>query len=450
MFLSAYRGFFLASGFPLIVLALLLGGAGCTRPQTDEMREITFAYWGTPEQQSAAETLIQEFEELHPKTKVRSLVMGYGRYFDKLQAMMVGNVAPDLMMVGVNYYDEWAHRGVLLDVTEDFEALMEMGEVMPVPQEAVMRDGHVYGLPVNITGVNTCINVEAFQRAGIPIPENGRISWRELLEAAPKLSARHGDPDAPTDYAMAMPSPIVFFWQEGVDLFDDPHRPAKVAINTPKAVEVLDFVRELQNSGYVVPPEVGLDQDVRQLFRDGRIAIFFDSFIGSLMFYDKTAFEWDILNFPSGSQSNVSTLGSMTLGVWSNSPNQEAARKFARFFASPRGAEFTMRTQRWQPIYREVAFGEKFLALSPPPSIHRFSERMEEGASRQVIYAPGIQEVNRLFNDRMLQAVSHPDVSSEEILRGLEVDLERWLTRMRARGALKRRRAGHARGNNKE
>lgn len=417
-------------------LVLLLAVAGCTRPSSDDMREITFAYWGTPEQQRAAEGLIDEFEEMHPNIRVRSLVTGYARYFNKMQAMMVGNVAPDLMMVGVNYYDEWAYRGVLLDVTEDFAALMDMGEIMPVPREAVERDGRVYGLPVNITGVTTCINVEAFREAGIPIPEDGRIAWAELIEAAPRLSARHGDPAALTDYAMIMPPPVVLFWQEGLDLFDDRHHPTRVTINTPAAVEVLDLARDLYGSGYVVPPEVGMDQGMRELFRDGRVAVYFDSLIGSLMFYDKTAFEWDVLSFPYGTKSNVSTMGSMSLGIWSNSPNQEAARIFARFFASPKGAEFTMRTQRWQPIYREVAFGEKFLAMSPPPSMHRFSEMMEEGASRQLIYAPGIQEVNRLFNDRMSQAFSQPGVSSGEILRGLEMDLERWLRRMRERGVL--------------
>lgn len=419
-----------------LLLCIFVFVGGCTRSTRDGVEQITFAYWGTPEQARAAEHLISEFEELHPEIRVRSQVMGYGRYFDKLQAMMVGNVAPDLMMVGVNYYDEWSSRGVLLDVTEDFAALQEMGEIMPVPRQAVEREGRVYGLPVNITGVVTCINVDAFRAAGIAIPEDGRITWRELVEFAPELSARHGNPDAPTDYAMMLPHPVVFFWQEGLDLFDDPAQPASVTINTPEAVEVLDFLRRLNASGFVVPPEVGLDEGYRELFRDGRLAIFFDNLIGSLMFYDQTAFEWDVLKFPFGSESNVSTHGSMTLGVWSNSSKKEAARKFARFFTSPDGARFTMRTQRWQPSYREVAYGEEFLAMSPPESMHRFSEMMEEGASRQLIYAPGIQEVNRLFTNRMAQAFSVADIPSSEVLRGLEEDLNRWLRRMRKRGFL--------------
>jgi multiple sugar transport system substrate-binding protein len=427
------------SRFVRWILALAAGLAllvGCTRPDTGDVTEITFAYWGTPEQQRAARGLIREFEEMNPHIRVRSLVMGYNRYFQKMQAMMVGNIAPDLMMVGVNYYDEWAHRGVLLDVTEDFVALNEMGEMMPVPREAVERDGRVFGLPVNITGVVTCVNLDAFRRAGIPVPADGRISWKELVEIAPRLSRRHGDPSAPTDYAMVMPSPIVFFWQEGHDLFEDPWNPVKVTINTPEAAEVLDFVRWFQRSGLVVPPEVGLDEGYRELFRDGRVAIFFDNLIGSLMFYDQTAFEWDILQYPYGSRSNVSPLGSMTIGVWSNSKKQYAARAFARHFASPQGAAFTMRTQRWQPSYREVAYGEEFLGMSPPASMHRFSEMMEQGASRQSIYSPGIQEVTRLFNNRMSQAYSHPEISSAEILRGLEEDLTRWVRRMQNRGVL--------------
>lgn len=414
----------------------LLAAGGCTRSNPDGVERITFAYWGTPEQAQAADELIREFEKKHPGIEVRSQVMGYNRYFDKLQAMMVGNVAPDLMMVGVNYYDEWSRRGVLLDVTEDFAALEEMGEIMPVPREAVERKGRVYGLPVNITGAVTCINIDAFREAGIPVPEDGRITWREIIEFAPRLSSRHGDPDAPTDYVFNLPSPIIFFWQEGIDLFDDPWNPTAVTINTPEAAEVLDFVRQLNASGYVIPPEVGRDEGYRELFRDGRVAMFFDNLIGTLMFYDQTDFEWDIATFPHGAESNVSSLSSMTLGIWSGSPNKEAARKFARFFASPEGAAYTMKTQRWQPSYREIAYGEEFLAMSPPASMHRFSEMMEEGASRQTIYAPGIQAVNRIFADRISQAFSEPDLPSAEVLRGLEEDLNRWLSRMQQRGLL--------------
>lgn len=433
-YVARNRDFPRSRGVQWLSCSLCSRPVGCTRPENDDVTDITFAFWGTPEQQRAAKELVDNFEETHSGIRVDLNVSGYGRYFDRIQAMMVGNVAPDLMMIGVNYYDEWAHRGVLLDVTEDFEALSEMGEIMPVPREAVMREGRVYGLPVNITGITTCINVDAFREAGIEIPADGKITWRELVEAAPKLSSRHGDPDAPTEYSMILPHPVVFFWQEGMDLFDDRYHPTEVTINSPEAVDVLDFVRDFYASGYVVPPEVTADSGYHQLFRDGRVAIFFDNLIGSLMFYDQTDFAWDTLGFPYGSESNVSTLGSMTLGIWSQSPNKEAARKFARFFASPEGAEYTMRTQRWQPIYREVAYGEEFLALSPPPSVHRFSEMMEEGASRQLVSTPGIQEVNRLFMDRMSQAFSERDTPSAEILRGLETDLERWLRRMRSRG----------------
>lgn len=422
-------GFVPAVAATTVILVLFLFFAACARVE-DENR-ITFALWGTPEQERAARELIRAFGEHDPEIEVELLVMGYGRYFDRLQAMMIGQVAPDVMMIGVNYYDEWLARGILLDVTDDFHELEKMGEVMPVAREAVERGGRIYGYPVNITGVVTCVNLDAFRQAGIDLPEDGQLSWEDIMEMAPRLSARHGDPNAPTDYAMILPSLIVFFWQEGLDLFDDPYDPAEVTINHPRAVAVIERIRELHRRGWVVPPEVGLDEGYRELFRDGRVAIFFDNLIGSLMFYDRTGFEWDILPFPEGSESNVSALGSMSLGIWSNSPNQEAARKFARFCASPEGARLNMRSQRWQPIYRKIAYGDEFRAMGPPPSMHRFSEMMEEGASRPILYAPGLQTVNRIFTDRMSQALSEPERPAEVILGGLEDDLNRWLSRQR-------------------
>lgn len=419
-------------GLPVTCLSVWILG-GCTHPVPEGEARITFGLWGTHEQERGWQVVIDEFRRLNPDIRVTVLPMGYGRYFQKMQAMMVGNVAPDVFMIGVAYYDEWLSRGVLSDLTREYHQLLNQGEMMPLPRLAVERNDRVFGLPLNVTGVVTCVNLDALAAAGIEVPEQG-WTWKEMLDMAPRLSARRGDPNAPTDYAMVLPHSVIFFWQAGIDLFDDPHYPTRVTINTPKAVEVLDALRQLYASGFAAPPEVGMDQGYRELFRDGRVAFYFDSLIGTLMFYDRTQFDWDIRPFPRGEVSNVSYMGSVTVGVWSGSGEPAAARKLAQFLASPYAARVAMKNQRFLPAYREIAFGEEFLAMQPPPSMHHFASMMEEEAARTFIYGPGLEQVNRIFLDRISQAFSVPQIHSATIISGLEDDLIRWLQRMRRRG----------------
>ncbi len=417
-----------------VVLAGLFVFSGCTRPPEADANRIQFSIWGSVQQQKAEEEMLLAFQEEYPDISVDLLVIG-SRYPEKIQAMFVGNVAPDVVMVNLNQYDEWSVRGVLEDLTEDFHILNEESEFLPIPRRVVERDGRIFGLPINAHGQATFYNQDALRAANIEIPEEG-LTWDFLEEIAPRLSARHGDPDAPTDYVMLMPGANIIFWQFGAQLFDDLYHPTRVTVNTPEAVEALDFIRRVRSSGLAVPPEVAADQGTFQLFRDGRVAFYFNGRWMTPEFAGRTAFEWDVLPMPAGPVSNITAHGGTVLAVWKNSPRKEVARKFVRFYASPKGNRISMHWMRNVPTFREVAYGEEFFALHPPENLRVFSETMEDGAAQFNLYAPGVAEVGRLLDARVQQALSRPDIPTETVIAGLEIDLERWLQRMKTRGVL--------------
>ncbi len=414
----------------MVATGLLL--TGCARPPEEDANRIRFAIWGSVRQEAAERRMIEEFQRLHPEIRVDLITIG-SRYPEKMQAMMVGNVAPDVFLILLYDYYDWAARGVLKDLTDDFEAMREEGEILPVAEKLVQFRGRVHGLPVNAHGFVLYCNLDALESAGVSIPEEG-FSWEHLREIAPRLSARHGDPDAPTDYLLQLPQPVIFFWQHGVQLFDDLTHPTRVTVNTPAAVEALDFYRGLQGSGHAVPPEVVQDEGSFQLFRDGRTAFFISGRWSAPEFIDRTAFRWDIHRYPRGPVSDVTWHGGSTIGIWSKTPRVEAARAFARFYTSREGSALNMQFGRTVPVHRDLAYGEEFLGIGRPPGMRRFSETMEDGAANFFLYAPGAREVTRIFNQRMEQAVATPELSSEELLVRLEEDLNRWLDRMKQRG----------------
>jgi multiple sugar transport system substrate-binding protein len=405
------------------VFLLILGLAGCVPPKNDRT-EILFSMWGSLKQLEVERRMIEEFERAHPDIRVRMLPIGH-RYPDKIQAMMVGGAAPDVVMVEMNQYDEWASRGVLLDLTESVLRVADGDELLPVPSRAFERDGRYFGVPVNAHGLATYVNLDAIRAAGFEFERDfTRLTWEKLLEFAPRLSKRKGDPRAPTDFAFLMPHPSIIFFGYGGKLFDDPERPDQVAVPSPEAKAAFEMIRRAYRSGYAVPPDVVSDQGTYQLFREGRVALLFDGRWRTPELKD-TKFTWDVVPIPAGPAGAITTHGGTIAGIWSGSPNADAARKFIEFYGSREGARAAASAGRNVPVFRRLAFGE-FLQHRPPHSIRQFPETMEAGRSQILLYGPGLAEVNSIFG-RAVDTALHTDRPIDSILAILQSDLHDWL-----------------------
>ncbi len=83
------------------------------------------------------------FEKTHSCVRISLLPIG-ARYSEKLQAMMVWDVALDIIMVEMTQSFEWASRGVLLDLTEDMQLLTKEHALMPVPEMAFGHGGQFH------------------------------------------------------------------------------------------------------------------------------------------------------------------------------------------------------------------------------------------------------------------------------------------------------------------
>jgi multiple sugar transport system substrate-binding protein len=415
---------------PAVVAALAWGGlSSCTRPE-EEANTIVFSYWGSPEQQRTERAVIEAFEAANPGVRVKSLPVSppLQRYNDKVQAMLVGQVAPDVIMIEFSRYDEWRARGVLEDVTGQMAELSQHDELMPVARRAFERDGKFFAVPTNAHAYVTYFNRDALAAAGVAMPE--AMTWAWLEEVAPKLSRRAGSTTATSDYAFQLPLPSIMLWAFGASLFDDLFNPTRSTVNTPEAVEAIACIRRLLATGAVLPPEIGtmtLDVGTYQLFRDAKLAFFFSGRWSTPDLVSVTSFSWDVRPMPSGPAGNMSQHGGTLLGVWSGSKNKELAKRFVQFYASSEGMKIVLQGKRLVPVFRKMAYGDEFLALTPPQSLRIFSESMEAGAASNYIYAPGYSEVKRIFEGAMERAMIRPDIPAETILASLEKELNRWI-----------------------
>ncbi|MCC6414339.1 MAG: sugar ABC transporter substrate-binding protein [Opitutaceae bacterium] len=411
-------------------LVCLVVAAGCARTESGR-RTITYSFWGTPEQQKTELAVIRAFEAAHPGVRVvpRPVPGAVPRYNDKLQAMFVGQVAPDVVMIEMSRYDDWASRGVLADISDDVEELARSYDMMPVVRQAFARDGRFYAAPINAHAQAMFYNREALAAAGVEAPAEG-FTWEELLTLAPRLARHAGASGAVTDYAFQLPPPTILFWAFGGRLFDDLYQPQRATVNSPGGAAAVRFMRRALATDAVLPPDIGAlasDTGTYQLFRDGRVALFVSGRWMTPDFMGIRNFTWDVLPIPAGPAGRISQHGGTALGVWRGSREPELARAFVRFYASPEGVRLTMAGRRYVPVYRRMAFSEEFLRLTPPESLAVFSRSMEAGAALNYLYAPGYSDVKRLFDAAMEKAIIRTDLAPEAILAELEQELNRWL-----------------------
>jgi multiple sugar transport system substrate-binding protein len=419
----------------LMAIAVLTVFGGCRRAESGRV-EILFSLWGSQEQLRVEQQIIAAFEAEHPHIKVRAMAIGQ-RYPQKIQAMMVGNVAPDVIMVEMVQYDEWATRGALLDVTDAVAAAVGDRELLPLPQRAFGRDGRYYGLPVNCHGMVVYVNLEALAQAGVPLP-GPNTTWEQYLALAPQLSRRGGNPAALTDYAFLMPPTEMIFQAYGVELFDDRYEPTAPAINTPEARAAFDLIRRMRHSAAVVPPDVNQEQSSFQLFRDGRIAFYFSGRWSTPQFAGHTQFDWDVIGPPRGPAGNRTMHGGTAIAVNSRSRHIEAATQFIQFYGSEQAERILIPAGRHVPVTRSGAYGEQFMGQRPPHSIHQFVATLEGDTASIFLYAPGSAEALRYYYSRVQQTL-FTNADTDRVVLALEQDLNRWLRDNRAAGSPTRR-----------
>ncbi len=420
----------LAAG--LALAAALLLGPGCRVRQADERPSIRFAVWGTAAQQQVEEEIIRAFELTEPGVRVELLTLEFTSYDEKIQAMMVGRAAPDVMLVKNYTYDDWAVRGVLADVTDLAREMDGEDELMPMARTIFSRAGHYFALPVNVHGLVTFVNLDALAAAGVTVPGED-LSWADIWRVAPKLSRRAGHPEAPADYALFEPPAYPVMAGLGGALFDDPYSPTKVTIDSPEGHAWVRWYQQLAATGWSAPRDVALDQGTYQLFRDGRVVFFFSGRWQVPDLAGQTAFRWDILPFPSGPHGHVTMHGGTGIAVSTASRQPEAARAFARFYAGHGGARVAMHAGRTVPVQRALAHSREFLDLHPPASNRYFVDTMEANAAGYWLYAPGALEVLQIVNRRMDEALNDLDLAPAVVTQRLRDDLVRWLERQQRR-----------------
>ncbi len=199
--------------------------------------EIEFWFAGGKTAVKVIQGIVDDYNKSQDKYYVKAVVQAdYDETYQKLQASIAGNVAPDVALIEVVPTYNLATKGLLTDLTDTIanDSEFDKDDYINVFMEQGMADGKNYALPAYGTTQVFYYNRALFEKAGVK--EEDIKTWNDLNNAYDKVKAAGGTyvwepmwgPDNLVDVSLS----------NGAKLLSDDGK--TVLINSPEWVEVWD------------------------------------------------------------------------------------------------------------------------------------------------------------------------------------------------------------------
>lgn len=377
-----------------------------------------FTFSAAPDHLDSLDQMIAAFETANPGIDVQVETAPFDQYFTKLQTLVAGGTAPDVFELNYENFVSYASKGVLADLTP--MAAAEPGfaaRFYPRAYEAFSRDGKQYGLPQSFSNVVLFYNKELFDAAGVAYP-TADWTWEDELAAAEQLT----DPAAGV---WGSYSPVQFWEfyktaaQSGCSVLSEDG--SAVTINEPGCVESLSWMVDKINTHKIAPSDADMagvsDGD---LFEQGKIAMLRT---GIWMFgaFEDAPFAWDIALEPGNTQKAHHFFAN-AVAVSANSPQQEAAWKWAQFFTSSPSAAAIRVEASWElPALNDQALFDDWLAQSPPESREVVFQALDS-----LVTPPVIEQQSQMQDavNTLLEQAKLGQITPQEALDQAKAEIE--------------------------
>lgn len=326
----------LKSGTALLAtVALLAPMAACGSSSSDGKTEITIAFWGG---NGSKEIMQKRVDAIKSQLKGIKIKLQWipEDYDTKIQTMMSGNTAPDIMEVAeaVNAYSS---RGQLEDLTPYFKKLgvdanSRFGEAAV---KMYSMDGKMYAAPDRVAPNVVFYNKDMFKEAGVD--ENiSEWDWDTLRENLKKLTKRSGNKTTQWGLAEGMWWPWYMQWiyQNGGRLVSEDGK--KAEINSPQNLETFEFYQDLMWKDHTVAtPQELANNGPDNLFAQGKLAMETTGFWNTGALKD-AKINWGVSPLWHG-KKEATALFTNALALTSQSKHKDEAAKVISLLTSKEG-----------------------------------------------------------------------------------------------------------------
>jgi multiple sugar transport system substrate-binding protein len=351
------------------------GGDAAAKPAGKASGNIRFSFFGSVEEKAVWEKIAQQFVEKSPAVKVEAEHIP-SDYFTKIQTAIAGGDAADVILMEDKPTSGYAKKGFFkeLDGYLASDSSFKLNDYYTVLFDGLKYRGKLYGLPQHWLTQSIAYNKNILQAAGVKLPPKDASdqswNWTTFLEAAKKLTTTGG---GKTQWGFPLTGYSwtrwrMWVWQNGGEVLSKDLK--QCLLDTPAAIEGLQFYADLPNKHHVAPtPEerrADGNLDDTNLFAQGKAAM-----IATPPYFHQLRsrikdFEWDVAPMPR-SKKFAAPLWPDSISINAGSKNPDAAFALVRYVVGPDGQKTVTELGRGVPVLKSVANSPSFLQTDRDP-----------------------------------------------------------------------------------
>jgi multiple sugar transport system substrate-binding protein len=294
------------------------------------------------------EKKIAEFERSHPGVFIhlRKLKWEYGMI--ELRAATSTGTYPDMAPVASDF-DFIA--GGYLEPLDEFFSESELSRYDPKALEAVTYQGRIYGYPWFMTTHGLFLNLDSFKARGAAIPEEGRWTYDEFVQALQKLTYEtKRDKKVYYGFNLYLSPGSYQIWgfltMDGAKIFDED---GNFALNSLEGVSALSKMVDLAAKYRVVPEEEYGAIDENAVWGDfaekRKIAVYPAGSWAVKILADRQkaekGFEFEVAHYPKGQKEplNFALVSGYAIFKRGDNTKKAVCAEFLRFITSEKEQE---------------------------------------------------------------------------------------------------------------
>lgn len=416
----------------MLLLTVVIGIAtagGTQEGKTEKDGQVQIVYYtftATPHHLEDLDTIIARFNEKEPDIKIKVEAVGYtdGKYFTRLESLIVGGTPPDVFELNYENFIKYASKGVLQPLGSmvaqdtDFSSDTYRGAAFG----SFSYKNEQYALPATFSTSVLYYNKELFDAAGVDYPTD-EWTWDDAIRAAKKLT----DPEKGV---WGLYSPIQFYEffkksaQNGGRFFSKDG--SEAVLDSKENIEALQFMVDLIHKHKVMPAEELLGGVSNEdTFAAGKIAMLVS---GIWMFqpFSEVDFPWDIVVEP-GMKQKATHFFADGVAISSQTKHKEAAYKWIKFYTSSSAMADIRIEKNWElPAISDLSLVQDYLEQSPPDNREAVYKSLDNP-----IPIPVIANQNEMIDivNQAIEKVEYQKASAAEALKEADRQVDALLSR---------------------
>jgi len=410
-----------------LLLLLVLSGCGNgneSNQSSGDSDEKTIEMWTREPNRLVMENALESFNEEDNGFNVEVVYFPNDNFNEKFSAAVSSGAVPDLVTIDLVFAPYFSSIGAFEDITDYYDSLDFKEELVDSMVNQGSFDDNQYLLPLNGDVSALVYNKEHFEEAGLD-PESPPETWDELREYSNKLTNddHYGYVHGGANLSSLTFTFLPYIWGNGGDVLNEDQ--TESVINSPEAIEALQYYVDLSQKDEVVPEGVSNYgwNEAQDAFTSGSASMWISgSYVIGVMKEDHPDMDYGVSLIPKNDGKNHSSMaGGDLIGIPTGAENIDEAEEVIDYLLSEAGQGEHIPAEGFVPVRSDMMDNEYFLEEE---KYQVFAESMEVGKT------PYTVKYTEIYNDILLsetQRAINGEITAEEAFENAENEINNLL-----------------------